>query len=108
MFWAYKENAVELYYAFRWASIYKKEDWLDRLAMLGVIKEEDYHREIGKIHNIPKCCREWFIYLMCHVGVEDPLLATDRTYGDDKLQEEFRYVRCPYCRNVRDGRLLNE
>ena len=88
--------------------ISEMEDWLDRLAMLGVIKEEDYHRELGKVFDIPRCCREWYIYLMCSVKVEDALLATDRTYGEDKLHEEFWYVRCPYCRNVRDGRLLNE
>ena len=91
---------MELYYAFRWASISKKEDWIDRLAMLGVIEEEDYHREVGKIHHIPKCCREWFIYL---TNMEswlqiDPLFFTDERYGRDKLQEEFWYVRCPDCR----------
>jgi len=108
MFWAYREDAMELYYAFRWATMHSLEDWLDRLAMLGIIEEEDYHREVGKIFSIPKCCREWFIYLMCGLKVENALLETDGLYGKDNLQEKFCYVRCPYCRNVRDGRTVNE
>ena len=95
MFWAYKENAVELYYKFRWATYTDKEDWLDRLAMLGVIEEEDYHRELGKVFDIPKCCREWFIYLTCKVEVKNPLTVTDKMFGKDLSHLE--YVRCPKC-----------
>jgi hypothetical protein len=72
--------------------------------MLGTIEEEDYHREVGKIHNIPKCCREWFIYMICTVKVEEPLTATDRMYGEDR----YGYVRCPYCRTEGEGRLIDE
>ena len=96
MFWADKEDAVELYYKFRWATSHEMEDWLDRLAMLGVIEEEDYHRELGKIFDIPECCREWFIYLSCKCQVKNPLISTDNICGNDLSR--CGYVRCPYCR----------
>ena len=96
MFWAYKEDATENWLKAR-SPIYM-EDWLDRLAVMGVITEKDYHIEVGKIYGIPKCCREWFVYLTCYIGWQDALVATDMIYGDDCLQDLFDYVRCPKCR----------
>ncbi len=102
MFWAYMQEATDTWKWFRHKYILSTgaifEDWLDRLAVMGVIEEEDWHREHGNFYNIPKCCIEWYISIKVYKGEEDPLVVTDILFGKDERVDDFGYVRCPNCR----------
>lgn len=97
MFWAYEDNAIKRY-LHRQSEDSSMEIWLNRLAVMGVIEEVDWITENGKFFGIPRCCREWFIFIKLIIGEDNPLLITDKEFGDDRFQEMFDYVRCPECR----------
>jgi len=106
VFWGHREDAVEIWRGTRreyFLSTNKIfEDWLDRLIVMGVIKEEDWHRENGKYSGFPECCINWFLHVSCHMGIKFPLLYTDAICGRD--ESDYEYVLCPNCRKKLNGR----
>jgi len=108
MFWAYLDDAAERYLYSRRLRIENRDagefqnapfhDWLDRLAVMGIIQEDDYHREGGKADGIPACCIKWFIFMSCEIKITDCWSVLDFIYGRSNTDTECGYVRCPKCR----------
>lgn len=97
-FWAYRERAMEYYQFFK--SIQSHDDfisWLDRLAVMGTIAEEDWHKEYGKHCRYPKCCINWFIFMAVSLNIERVGVMSNYLYG---YSGEYNYVKCPTCRRT--------
>lgn len=100
MFWAYRDNASEIYLRDKgeyYIPLKRYVDiWLDRMVVMGKIEQDDWNRENGKYFGIPRCCVEWYIFLHS-LNIEPIGSFMNVVFGEDD-HDKYQYVRCPKCR----------